>query len=339
MYDGNEIIKFFERKIKIPLFDKVIANHATKLQNKLIKPQGSLGKLEDFAIWMAGWQKRINPEIKNAKCLVFAGNHGISDKDVSAYPTEVTSQMVKNFKKGGAAINQLCNLANINLSVIPIDLDTPTKDFSENLAMNKNEVISAMQLGFNSIPLECDLLVLGEMGISNTTAATAISCSIFNEKVEKMTGKGTGIDDFQLNKKIKIIKTALKLHKQKFTDTVSLLCCFGGREIAAIVGSIISARLKSIPVLLDGFICTAAASTLVLFDRTMLDHCLISHLSTEPGHLKILKNLKKEPILDLRLRLGEGTGAAIATLILKAALATHNGMATFSDAEVSQKKK
>ncbi len=337
MIDDNEIKKFFRRKLKIPQFDNLVADQAQKLQNQLTKPIGSLGKLEDLAIWMAGWQSKIRPKIDNVQCLIFAGNHGISVKGVSAYPSEVTIQMVENFKKGGAAINQLCNLADIKLSVIPLDLNIPTKDFSENLAMDKKDVISAMQIGYKSVPKECDLLVLGEMGISNTTSATAISCAIFDEDVEKMTGIGTGLNNNQVLKKIKIIKTALKLHGKKFFDTISILSCYGGRELSAIVGSIISARLKSIPVLLDGFICTAAASTLVLFDKLILDHCLISHLSAEPGHSKILNKLEKEPILDLKLRLGEGSGAAVAVLILKAALATHNGMATFTDAKISKK--
>ena len=179
--------------------------------------------------------------------------------------------------------------------------------------------------------------LLREMGISNTTSASAISCALFDEPVESMTGIGTGLNKKQLASKISLIKSALKLHGSKFTSTLKILSCFGGREIAAIAGSIISARLKCVPVLLDGVICTAAASSLILFDKNLLDHCLISHLSTEPGHLKILSYLKKEPILDLNLRLGEGSGAAIASLILKSALVTHNGMSTFSDANVTNK--
>ena len=253
----TEIEKFFKGNTNIPLYDHLTANKARHRQNQLTKPIGSLGKLEDLAIWMGGWQKKLKPTMKNPYCLVFAGNHGISNRGVSAYPSEVTYQMVENFKKGGAAINQLCDLANIKLSVIPIDLDKPTRDFSESIAMKKKEVFSAMQLGFNSVPSHCDLLVLGEMGISNTSSATAISCALFNEPVKLMTGIGTGLNKNQLSKKIEIIKSALKLHGKNFKDPISILSCYGGREIAAIAGSIISARLKSIPVLLDGFICTA----------------------------------------------------------------------------------
>ena len=333
----TEIEKIFYGKVTIPQFDLITANKARDLQKQLTKPIGSLGKLEEFAIWMAGWQKKIKPTIKNPHCLIFAGNHGISNKGVSSYPSEVTFQMVENFKNGGAAINQLCKLANIKLTVIPIDLDKPTRDFSEEKAMKKGEVLSFMKVGFESVPSDCDLLISGEMGIANTASASAISSALFNEPVEEMTGIGTGIDKYQLSKKIKIIKRALELHGTNFNDPASILSCYGGKEIAAIAGSVISARLMSIPVLLDGFVSTAAASSLTLFKKRILDHCLISHLSAEPGHAKILKNLKKEPILDLNLRLGEGSGAATALLILRAALATHSGMSTFDEAKVSKK--
>ena len=337
MNKTNDIEKFFNSLTKIPKFDNFKASKAKQLQNELLKPVGSLGKLEEYAIWMAGWQRKIKPSIKNAHCLIFAGNHGIANKGVSAFPPEVTAQMVANFKEGGAAINQLCELAELKLKVTPLELEKPTRDFSENLAMEIEDVISAMQIGFDSVPSNCDLLVLGEMGISNTTSASALSCALFNETVESMTGIGTGLNEIQLANKISVIKSALKLHGTKFKSTLKILSCFGGREMAAIVGSVISARLKSVPVLLDGFICTAAASSLILFDQNMLDHCLISHLSTEPGHLKILSYLNKEPILDLNLRLGEGSGAAVASLILKSALAAHNGMSTFSEASVTNR--
>ena len=334
----TEIEKFFKGNIKIPSYDHLTANKAKNRQDELTKPIGSLGKLEEFAIWMAGWQKKLKPTMKNPYCLVFAGNHGISNRGVSAYPSEVTYQMVENFKKGGAAINQLCNLADIKLSVVPIDLENPTKDLSENKAMEKTEVISAMQTGFDSVPSNCDLLVLGEMGISNTTSASAIACALFDGKVESMTGVGTGLNKKQLSNKISVIESALKLHGRKFMSTINILSCFGGRELSAIVGSVIAARLRSIPVLLDGFVCTVAASSLILFNKKILDHCMISHLSTEPGHSRVISNLKMEAILDLKLRLGEGSGAALACLILKSALATHNGMSTFSQAQVTKKK-
>ena len=338
MLEVNSVEAFFNGDIKIPQFDEYVANQARAHQNQLTKPHGSLGRLEEFAIWMAGWQRKINPTMDNTNCLIFAGNHGVATNGVSAYPSNVTAQMVENFKNGGAAINQLCELADIKLSVIPIDLEQPTRDFSREAAMGLEETMVAMQLGFNAVTEDCDFLVLGEMGISNTTAATAIACALFNQPVELWTGIGTGLDTNGLSTKISVIESALKLHGKKFRSTKSILATLGGRELAAIVGSIIAARLLRIPVLLDGFICTSAAATLTIFDKKILDHCLISHLSTEPGHNGVLKFLNKKPILDLNMRLGEGSGAAIASLIIKSSLAIHNGMATFSKAGVSEKK-
>ena len=337
MNNVNIIKKFLNGQVQYKQFDKYYANLAKKHQNSLTKPKGSLGKLEKYAIWMAGWQKKEKPTMNNFQCLVFVGNHGVAKRNVSAYPSEVTKQMVKNFKNGGAAINQLCSLSNIKLSVIPINLEKPTKDFSEEKAMSHSETFSAMELGYNSVPKKCDLLILGEMGISNTTSATAISCAIFNASVKNWTGSGTGISERNLKNKISVINKGLKLHGKKFDSVIKILSCFGGREMAAIVGSVIAARVKGIPILLDGFVSTASAATLTIFDKNVLEHCLISHLSSEPGHKGIILKLKKEPILDLNMRLGEASGGAVASLIIRAALVTHNKMATFSEAGVSKK--
>ena len=337
MIDKNIIRKFLNGEVQYKQFDKYYANLAKNRQNNLTKPIGSLGKLEKYAIWMAGWQKKEKPTINNFQCLVFAGNHGVARRKVSAYPSEVTEQMVKNFINGGAAINQLCNLSNIKLSVIPISLENPTKDFSEEKAMNPDETLSAMKLGYNSVPKKCDLLLLGEMGISNTTSATAIACALFKTSVKKWTGLGTGISEKNLKNKISVIQRGLKLHGKKFDSVIEILSCFGGREMAAIVGSIIAARVRGIPILLDGFVSTASAATLTIFNKNILEHCLISHLSSEPGHKGIILKLKKEPILDLNMRLGEASGGAVASLIIKAAVVTHNKMATFSEAGVSKK--
>ena len=337
MQHQNTIRKFLNGKIPLKKFDKNYANLARIHQNSLTKPKGSLGKLENYATWMAGWQRTKKPKMNNFKCLIFAANHGVAKKNVSAYPSEVTEQMVKNFKDGGAAINQLCKLAKISLSVIPIQLEKPTKDFSEEKAMTEDETVVAMELGFDSVKKNCDLLILGEMGISNTTAATAISCALFNGSINKWAGIGTGVSKQKLKKKISVIRAGLKLHGRNFNNPCKILSAFGGREMAAIAGSVIAARILGIPVLLDGFISTASAATLTLFKKNILDNCLVSHLSSEPGHKGILSSLKKEPILDLNMRLGEGSGGAVAAMIIRAALITHNHMATFCEASVSKK--
>ena len=337
MSDINFIKKFLNGNVEFEQFDKHYANLARKHQNNLTKPPGSLGKLENYAIWMAGWHRKIKPKMDNFHCLVFVGNHGVAKKKVSAYPFEVTEQMVKNFYNGGAAINQLCTLSDTALSVVPINIVEPTKDFSEEKAMSYEETFSAIQIGYNSVPKKCDLLILGEMGISNTSSATAISCALFNGSVKRWTGVGTGISKKKLREKISVIKQGLKLHGREFNSVVEILSSFGGREMAAIVGAVIAARVKRIPILLDGFVSTAAAATLTIFDNKVLDHCLISHLSLEPGHKGIILRLKKEPILNLGMKLGEASGGAIAALIIKASLVTHNKMATFNKAGVSKK--
>ena len=210
MIDKNIIEKILNGQVQFNQFDKNYANLAKNHQNSLTKPKGSLGKLEKYAIWMAGWQKKEKPTMNNFQCLVFVGNHGVAKRNISAYPSEVTEQMVNNYRKGGAAINQLCKLSNTALSVIPIHLEKPTKDFSEEKAMSHSETFSAMELGYNSVPKKCDLLILGEMGISNTTSATAISCALFNSSVKKWTGLGTGISKKILKNKILVIKKGLK---------------------------------------------------------------------------------------------------------------------------------
>ena len=334
----QSIKEILNGKISLKHFSKYFANCAKHRQDNLIKPNGSLGKLEEYAIWMAGWQRTRTPTINNPLCLVFAANHGVANRGVSAYPQAVTGQMVKNFKDGGAAINQLCKLANVKLSVEPIELEKPTKDFSKESAMTLAETELAMQKGFDCVPNDIDLLILGEMGISNTSSATAISCALFNQKVDGWTGLGTGLKSKNLKKKISVITRGLALHGKKFDKVEKIFSAFGGREMAAIAGAIVAARLYGIPVLLDGFISTASAAPLTIFKKDILNHCLISHLSTEPGHLGIIRKLKKDPILNLKLRLGEASGAVIATMILKSAIVTHNGMSTFSEAKVSKKK-
>ena len=226
MIDKNIISKFLNGEVQYKQFDKYYANLAKNRQNNLTKPIGSLGKLEKYAIWMAGWQKKEKPTINNFQCLVFAGNHGVATRKVSAYPSEVTEQMVKNFKNGGAAINQLCSLSNIKLSVIPISLENPTKDFSEEKAMNPDETLSAMKLGYNSVPKKCDLLLLGEMGISNTTSATAIACALFKTSVKKWTGLGTGISEKNLKNKIFIFTSSIGLSITSFMEIIFLIFIF-----------------------------------------------------------------------------------------------------------------
>lgn len=321
---------------ELPTINDTARSDAADRQAQLTKPPGSLGKLEHLAEWMAAWQGLARPQIKNGQCLIFAGNHGVVAKGVSPFPAEVTQQMVWNFEAGGAAINQLCREAGLTLKVTAIDLDKPTADLSVEPAMSEDEVIAAMNIGAAALEPECDYLVVGEMGIGNTTAAAAVCMGRFGGDAAGWVGPGTGLDDEGVSKKASVVDQAVTLHGRLNDNPVALLAAYGGRELAAIAGAVLAARMRSIPVMLDGFISSAAAAALTAGDNIgALDHCEISHMSAEPGHLRLAVALRKQPLVDLRMRLGEGSGAAVATLLVRAALATHNGMATFAEAGVS----
>ncbi|MBL4893351.1 MAG: nicotinate-nucleotide--dimethylbenzimidazole phosphoribosyltransferase [Emcibacter sp.] len=316
--------------------DQSSLEYARDRQNSLTKPQGSLGKLEELSIFMAGWQARQKPSLNKVTCLVFAGNHGITRQGISAYPPEVTHQMVQNFETGGAAINQLCALAQADLKVIALDLDKPTNDFSEEPALSEDDLCQALQTGANAVPVDADCILLGEMGIGNSTSAAALSHALFGGDAEQWVGRGTGLDPDKMAHKTQIVANAVRHHQQDIRDSFDLLRCLGGRELAAISGAVLAARHHRIPVLLDGFISTAAAATLTKTAPDILDHCQLSHLSVEPGHHHLAKALGKDPILHLNMRLGEASGAAVALMILRASLVTYNGMASFEEAQVSQ---
>lgn len=300
----------------------------------LTKPPGALGRLEDLAIWYAGWRGQAAPTLENPQVIVFAGNHGVTAQGVSAFPAEVTAQMVFNFEAGGAAINQLSKAFGANMSVVSLDLDTPTADFTTAPAMSEDEVVAALKAGWDSVDPTADLLVTGEMGIGNTTSAAAIASALFGGNGDDWVGRGTGVDDEGLKRKADVVDRGVALHKGA-QSPLETLSCLGGRELAAIAGAIARARVESIPVILDGFICTAAASVLEKTSTGALDHCVAGHASAEQAHIRLLGHLGKDPLLSLGLRLGEGSGAALAIGVLKGAIACHSGMATFAEAGVS----
>ncbi len=300
----------------------------------LTKPPGALGRLEDLAIWFAGWRGQVTPVLENPQVIVFAGNHGVTAQGVSAFPAEVTAQMVYNFEAGGAAINQLSKAFGATMSVHAIELDTPTADFTTAAAMSGAEVVAALKIGWDSVDQAADLLVCGEMGIGNTTSAAAIASALYGGSGDDWVGRGTGVDDEGLKRKASVVDRGVALHKG-VEMPLETLRCLGGREVAAIVGAIARARVEGIPVILDGFICTAAASVLEKTTEGALDHCVAGHVSAEQAHKRLLDHLGKEPLLSLGVRLGEGSGAALAIGVLKGAIACHSGMATFTEAGVS----
>lgn len=316
-----------------PAPDAQARNAATARNAALTKPAGALGRLEDLAIWYAGWRGNPRPMINAPQIIVFAGNHGVCARGVSAYPAEVTAQMVANFDAGGAAINQLAALAGARLDIVPLALDRPTADFTTAPAMDQAEVIAALRAGWQAVDPAADLLVVGEMGIGNTTAAAAIAAALFGGPVEQWVGRGTGLDDAGLALKAQVVAEGVALHGAN--GALDILRCLGGRELAGMAGAIAHARVLGLPVILDGFICTAAAATLAKAVPGALDHALAGHVSAEAGHAPALAALGKEPLLGLGMRLGEGTGAAVAIQIVKSALVCHSGMASFAEAGVT----
>jgi nicotinate-nucleotide--dimethylbenzimidazole phosphoribosyltransferase len=307
----------------------------TAREPKLTKPAGALGRLEEITLHLCAWQGAHPPRLVTLQACVFAGNHGVASLGVSAFPAAVTEQMVINFQNGGAAINQLCRTFGLALTVDDIELDRPTADFTQGPAMSEAETLEAFAIGFDAVEEGGDLVILGEMGIGNTSSAAALCLALFGGDAEDWTGRGTGIGDDQLTKKIEVVRKGRAANPSD--DPLTILAALGGRELAAIVGAVTSARIKRIPVILDGYVCTAAAAVLHAIRKDALDHCLVGHVSAEPGHRRLLEKLEKRPLLDLDMRLGEGSGAAAAIGLVKAAVACHIGMATFGEAGVSDK--
>lgn len=300
---------------------------------QLTKPPGALGRLEKLAVWMAGWQGVDKPRAAKPQIVIFAGNHGVTAKGVSAFPAEVTVQMVANFAHGGAAINQLARTFGARLDVLALDLETPTADFTEAPAMTEAEVVAAMRKGFEAVDPQADLLVVGEMGIGNTTSAAAIATALFGGS--GWAGRGTGVDDAGLQRKAAAVAAGVERHAALLADPLQVLRCLGGREIAAMAGAFLAARMARVPVILDGFIACAAAAVLEKAMPGALDHCVAGHQSAEGAHARLLEKLGKEPLLALGLRLGEGSGAALAIGVVQGAVACHSGMATFAEAGVA----
>lgn len=304
---------------------------------KLTKPAGALGKLESLNGWLCGWQGRHPARLEKIQTIVFAGNHGVVEEGVSPFPAAVTEQMVLNFKAGGAAINQLCKTVGAKLDVITLDLDKPTQNFTKSAALSEEEFCRAFQAGVEAVNSDMDLICLGEMGIGNTTSAAALCLGLFGGTGADWVGRGTGMEGDGLALKATTVEKGLANNQAAIADGLDVLRCLGGRELVAIAGAIVGARYNQVPVLLDGFVTTAAAATLYKINDKALDHCHVGHASGEKGRRSLLGEIGKEGLLNLGLRLGEASGAVLAVGILQAAVNCHNGMATFAEAGVSDK--
>jgi nicotinate-nucleotide--dimethylbenzimidazole phosphoribosyltransferase len=299
----------------------------------LTKPPGALGRLEEVAAWYCGWRGDGRARVCAPQVVVFAGNHGVVAQGVSAFPVAVTAQMVANFEAGGAAVNQLAGVVGARLDVVALDLDRPTGDIATGPAMSGADCVAALAVGWDAVAPEADLFVAGEMGIGNTTPAAAIALALYDGAAADWAGRGTGLDDAGLAHKAQVVGRAVAANPAR--GGLEVLAALGGRELAAMAGAIARARTLRIPVLLDGFICTAAAACLEAEAPGALDHALAAHVSAEPGHARLLERLGKVPLLSLGLRLGEGSGAVLGVGVVQAALACHSGMASFAEAGVS----
>ena len=328
----------------LPDIDHHIQHTIALREATLTKPAGSLGRLETLTQWLGGWQRRSHPQLNHIHVLVFAGNHGVTVQGVSPWSSDITAQMVHHFQCGGGAINQIARIVGAKLTVICLENLRPTADFTRAPAMTEDLFLKAIATGFNAIPQECDLLCLGEMGIGNTTAAAAIAAALTGQTGQDWAGQGSGLDDKQTLHKATVIDKALH-HHAPFLNTslemtpLEIARCLGGYELAAILGATLAARYKNIPVLLDGFVTLCAVAPLAMINPHGygLAHTCLSHCTTLQGRTHTLAtSLGLDPLLlGLGLRLGEGSGAALAVSLLKTAVACHNGMASFAEAGLS----
>ncbi len=319
--------------------------------DSLTKPPGSLGRLEELAATICRIRGEIVPGLKQKKIFVFAADHGVVESGVSAYPQEVTTQMLHNFAGGGAAINVLARDAGATIQVIDVGAkgETPdgvlnrkvglgTANMSLGPAMSEEEAIHSLKVGIQIVEeCEADIIGFGEMGIGNTTAATAILAAVCDESIESITGKGTGLNEESRLKKAAVIEKSLLINKPHSEDGLDLLSKVGGFEIGAIAGAILAAASKRIPILLDGLIATAGALIAMKLQPNVADYLIASHQSEEPGHKKMLELLQLKPYLEFNLRLGEGTGAALMMNFSNASIKILNEMATFDSAGVSNR--
>lgn len=340
---------------QLPKPDEHSFQRAAERQQVLTKPPGSLGQLEQLAIQLAGLQGKEHPTIDPVRITVFAGDHGVCEEGVSAFPQEVTAQMIANFASGGAAISvmakhlgaslEVVNLGTVGeVSVLPGVRDEQIAPATANLAvtsaMTETQVCAALASGDaaaeRAASAGCRLFIGGDMGIGNTTSAAALACALLEASPEALVGPGTGLDLAGVSHKSAVVSRALKRHGNN-TDPLSVLASLGGFEIAALAGAILGCAARSVPVLVDGFIVSVAALVAVRQQPELRNWLLFAHRSAEPGHQTVLEALDAKPLLDLGMRLGEGSGAAVAVPLLRAACALHNGMASFADAGVSDR--
>jgi nicotinate-nucleotide--dimethylbenzimidazole phosphoribosyltransferase len=318
--------------------DEAAVRAVRERDRQLTKPAGSLGRMEWLVEWLAAWQGKAPPTVARPLVCVFAASHGVAARGVSAYPSEVNRQMLENFAAGGGAINQICAAGGLGFKVFDLAIDMPTGDITQGPAMSEKDAVATMAFGMEAIAGGTDLLGIGEMGIGNTTIAAAIYAALYGGPASHWVGRGTGVDDAGLARKVAAVEEALARHEGELADPLQVLARLGGRDVAAMAGAIVAARAQRVPVVLDGYVATAAAAILHAVSPGAIDHCVAGHLSAEGAHQDVLARIGKIPLLALGMRLGEGSGAALAMGLIKSAAAIHRDMATFAQAGVSERE-
>ena len=320
-----------DRLANLPPCDVAAHQAVVERAANILRPSGALAWLDQTAAWVAGWQRTDRPAIERPVGVIFAADHGVAASGVSAYPPEVTAAMLAAYESGQATINAFARAAGADLHAVDVGVGRPTGDIRVEAAMTPERFDAVVKQAFDAIDaLDCDLLVLGEMGIGNTTASAAIAASLAGGEAASWVGRGTGIDDEGLARKQEAVQAAQR-RIAGITDPIEILREVGGAELAAIAGATIAARHRSIPVVLDGYVTTASVLPLAMIDSGALDHCIVGHCSAEPGHRKLLDRLGKKPLLDLDMRLGEGTGAMAAVPLFRMACAGISEVPTFAE--------
>ena len=315
----------------LPAPDVTARTAATDRVNDILRPAGATTRLDSLAIWLAGWQATASPTVEQPAALIFAGDHGVVAEGVSAYPAEVTQSMLAAFKAEKASVSALARVAGATVSAIDVGVGEPTGNLRVEPAMSAERFAHCFSVGRAAVSeAETDLLIVGEMGIGNTTAAAAVSAALVGGDVSPYVGRGTGVGDDALSNKAQVVTDALQRIDAE-ADPLEVLRQVGGTELVAIAGAIYEARTQSLPVLLDGYISTAPALALHAVDPTLIEHCQAAHCSAEPGHQLVLDHLGLQPLLTLDLRLGEASGAMAAVPLVRMACALVNEVPTFTE--------
>ncbi|TKD48182.1 MAG: nicotinate-nucleotide--dimethylbenzimidazole phosphoribosyltransferase [Mesorhizobium sp.] len=311
----------------LPPADTAAEARVRALFAKADKPKGSLGRIEDVAAWLAAWTGRAPPAVNRPLVAIFAGNHGVARHGISPRPVTATANAVELCAAGGAAVNQICISYDLGLKVFDLALHIPTADITEDAALDERGCAATMAFGMEAIAGGTDLLCLGDLGVGNSTVATALCAALFGGSSADWVGSGSGADASMRARKAEVVAAALAFHGTSLSDPLEALRRVGGREFAAIAGAVLAARMQKVPVLLDGLVATAAAAVLQAANPAALDHCLLASLSPEPAHGRAAERLGLRPLLDLGVSHGEGAGAALAAGLVKAAALTSSGMA------------